>query len=44
MKVFIGILRDVSKEDTLEYVLALIDDMLTGLYDLVSDSLFKIHK
>lgn len=29
--VFISILRDIQKEDTVEYVLALIDDMLTGV-------------
>ncbi|XP_071709380.1 V-type proton ATPase subunit H-like [Rutidosis leptorrhynchoides] len=29
IRVFISILRDIQKEDTVEYVLALIDDMLT---------------
>lgn len=27
---FVNILRDISKEDTVEYVLALIDEMLSG--------------
>nr|XP_043639474.1 V-type proton ATPase subunit H [Erigeron canadensis] len=30
IRVFISILRDIQKEDTVEYVLALIDDMLTA--------------
>ncbi|XP_076915202.1 V-type proton ATPase subunit H-like [Bidens hawaiensis] len=30
IRVFIGILRDIQKEDTVEYVLALIDEMLTA--------------
>ena len=30
VRVFVSILRDISKEDTIEYVLALIDEMLTG--------------
>jgi len=28
--VFVNILRDIFKEETVEYVLALIDEMLTG--------------
>lgn len=28
--VFVSILRDIFKEETVEYVLALIDEMLTG--------------
>lgn len=30
VKVFVSILRDISKEETIEYVLALIDEMLTA--------------
>lgn len=30
VRVFITILRDIFKEETVEYVLALIDEMLTG--------------
>ncbi|GMI78935.1 hypothetical protein like AT3G42050 [Hibiscus trionum] len=30
VKVFVSILRDISKEETVEYVLALIDEMLTA--------------
>lgn len=30
IRVFVSILRDILKEETLEYVLALIDEMLTG--------------
>ncbi|GKB90850.1 V-type proton ATPase subunit H, partial [Tanacetum coccineum] len=30
IRVFISILRDIQKEDTVEYVLALIDEMLTA--------------
>jgi len=30
IRVFVGILRDISKEETVEYVLALIDEMLTA--------------
>lgn len=30
IRVFVSILRDISKEETLEYVLALIDEMLTA--------------
>ncbi|CAM6120518.1 unnamed protein product [Calypogeia fissa] len=30
VKVFVGILRDISKEDTQEYILAVIDDMLSA--------------
>lgn len=30
MRVFVHVLRDIFKEETVEYVLALIDEMLTG--------------
>lgn len=30
VQVFVGILRDIFKEETVEYVLALIDEMLAG--------------
>lgn len=30
VSVFVTILRDIFKEETVEYVLALIDEMLTG--------------
>ena len=30
VRVFVSILRNISKEETIEYVLALIDEMLTG--------------
>jgi len=30
VRVFVHVLRDIFKEDTVEYVLALIDEMLTG--------------
>lgn len=30
VRVFVSILRDIFKEETVEYVLALIDEMLTG--------------
>lgn len=30
VRVFIRILRDIFKDDTVEYVLALIDEMLAG--------------
>lgn len=30
IRVFVGLLRDISKEETVEYVLALIDEMLTA--------------
>ena len=30
IRVFVSILRDIFKEETVEYVLALIDEMLTG--------------
>lgn len=30
IRVFVSILRDIFKEDTVEYVLALIDEMLSG--------------
>ncbi|XP_020597175.1 probable V-type proton ATPase subunit H, partial [Phalaenopsis equestris] len=30
VRVFVNILRDISKEETIEYVLALIDEMLTA--------------
>ncbi|KAL2612343.1 hypothetical protein R1flu_024035 [Riccia fluitans] len=30
VRVFVGILRDITKEDTVEYMLALIDDMLSA--------------
>lgn len=36
VQVFVGILRDISKQDTVEYVLALLDDMLSGMSELVS--------
>jgi hypothetical protein len=31
-------LRDISREDTVEYVLAMLDDMLSGLFELASDA------
>lgn len=31
VRVFVRVLRDIFKEDTVEYVLALIDEMLTGI-------------
>jgi hypothetical protein len=33
----VGILRDISKQETVEYMLALVDEMLTGTL-LVSES------
>ena len=30
VRVFVNILRNINKDDTVEYVLALIDEMLTG--------------
>lgn len=30
VRVFVRVLRDIFKEDTVEYVLALIDEMLAG--------------
>ncbi|OMO96595.1 ATPase, V1 complex, subunit H [Corchorus olitorius] len=37
VRVFVSILRDIFKEETVEYVLALIDEMLTGyLFHLIS--------
>lgn len=30
VKVFVGILRDISKQETVEYMLAMVDEMLTG--------------
>lgn len=33
VRLFITILRDISKEETVEYVLALIDEMLAGKWD-----------
>lgn len=30
VRVFVHVLRDIFKEETVEYVLALIDEMLTG--------------
>lgn len=30
VRVFVSILRNISKEETIEYVLGLIDEMLTG--------------
>lgn len=36
VQVFVSILRDIFKEETVEYVLALIDEMLTGIWKLVS--------
>ena len=53
VRVFVSILRDIFKEETVEYVLALIDEMLTGnsmifistvLYDYVSDNHQKLFK
>ena len=32
---FVGILRDIFKEETVEYVLALVDELLTGNCKLV---------
>lgn len=31
VRVFVGILRDISKQETVEYILAMVDEMLTGL-------------
>jgi hypothetical protein len=31
VSVFVGILRDISKQETVEYMLAMIDDMLIGI-------------
>jgi V-type H+-transporting ATPase subunit H len=30
IRVFVGILRDISKQETVEYMLAMVDEMLTG--------------
>ncbi len=30
MEAFLSVLRNVTKEDTVQYVLAVLDDMLTG--------------
>jgi hypothetical protein len=30
VRVFVGILRDISKQETVEYMLAMVDEMLTG--------------
>jgi V-type H+-transporting ATPase subunit H len=38
IKVFVGMLRDISREDTVEYVLAMIDEMLSGSFELTSDA------
>uniref|UniRef100_M1ASA2 Vacuolar ATP synthase subunit h n=1 Tax=Solanum tuberosum TaxID=4113 RepID=M1ASA2_SOLTU len=35
VRVFVTILRDIFKEETVEYVLALIDEMLTGLMSFI---------
>jgi len=41
VRVFVRVLRDIFKEDTVEYVLALIDEMLAGkLLKLVHFFLF----
>lgn len=34
IRVFVNILRNINKEDTVEYVLALIDEMLTGIWKI----------
>lgn len=35
VRVFISILRDIFKEETVEYVLALVDEMLTGNWKIL---------
>lgn len=35
VRVFVSILRDIFKEETIEYVLALIDEMLAGTWEIV---------
>ncbi|KAA3457275.1 V-type proton ATPase subunit H-like isoform X1 [Gossypium australe] len=37
VQVFVSILRDIFKEETVEYVLALIDEMLTGMSSILED-------
>lgn len=32
VRVFVGILRDISKQETVEYMLAMVDEMLTGTF------------
>ncbi|KAJ8446800.1 hypothetical protein Cgig2_016110 [Carnegiea gigantea] len=41
VRVFVGIVRDIFKEETVEYVLALIDEMLTGYSGKVTGSYKK---
>lgn len=35
VRVFVSILRDIFKEETVEYVLALVDEMLTGNWKIL---------
>lgn len=37
VRVFVSILRDIFKEETVEYVLALIDEMLSGEGQTIHD-------
>lgn len=30
IRVFVGIVRDISKQETVEYMLAMVDEMLAG--------------
>ena len=41
VKVFVGILRDISKQETVEYMLAMVDEMLTGMFFSVPDSTIR---
>lgn len=34
VRLFVTILRDIFKEETVEYVLALVDEMLSGKWDM----------
>lgn len=44
VRVFVSILRDIFKEETVEYVLALIDEMLTGILKNIGLVLCIHHK
>ena len=45
VRVFVSILRDIFKEETVEYVLALIDEMLAGTCNFFPfNYIFTLHK
>lgn len=44
VRVFVSILRDIFKEETVEYVLALIDEMLTGNWKILAFKLCTYYK